>query len=131
MSLFDSSGPLEDQVDVIEQTAHTFTCRVEGTKPAATIKWYLDDVEQTAATTTPGVGNGLVDTESHWTFTPQRVNHRNTVKCEANTVESVGQFPSISTALIVIGEYNLNINLTFDLALHHADMIDKKYVFWF
>ncbi|XP_071806512.1 uncharacterized protein [Asterias amurensis] len=103
MSLFDSSGPLGDQVDVIEQTAHTFTCRVDGTKPAATIKWYLDDVEQTPTTTTPGVGNGLVDTESHWTFTPQRVNHRNTVKCKANTVESVGQFPSISTTLIVIG----------------------------
>ncbi|XP_071806517.1 uncharacterized protein [Asterias amurensis] len=103
MSLFDSSGPLGDQVDVIEQTAHTFTCRVDGTKQAATIKWYLDDVEQTPTTTTPGVGNGLVDTESHWTFTPQRVNHRNTVKCEANTVDSVGQFPSISTTLIVIG----------------------------
>ncbi|XP_033641695.1 uncharacterized protein LOC117301798 [Asterias rubens] len=97
MSLFDSSGPLEDQVDVIEQTAHTFTCRVEGTKPAATIKWYLDDVEQTAATTTPGVGTGLVDTESHWTFTPQRVNHRNTVKCEANTVESCWSYDGKST----------------------------------
>ena len=107
MSLFDSSGPLGDQVDVLEQTAHTFTCRVEGTKPAATIKWYLDDVEQTAATTTPGVGTGLVDTESHWTFTPQRVNHRNTVKCEANTAQSVAPFPKASSTWNVIGKYNL------------------------
>ncbi len=103
MLLLGSSGPLGDPADVDEGTSHTFTCRVLGTKPAATIRWFLDNVEQTTTTTTPGAGNGLVDTESHWTFTPERDNHRQVVKCEANTEESQPPFPSVSTTLNVTG----------------------------
>ena len=103
MSLLDSSVPLQDPADVDEGREYTFTCRVQGTRPAATIKWYLNDEEQTNSTTTPGTGNGLVDTESDWTFTPQRVNHGKTVKCEA---ESAGSKASVTTTLNVIGKYN-------------------------
>ncbi|XP_033641699.1 uncharacterized protein LOC117301803 [Asterias rubens] len=99
-----STGTNGDRVSVTQGSEHAFACLVQGTRPAATIKWYLNDILQ--ATINPaqgGVGDNLIDTSSDWSFTPLRSNHLETVKCEASTAETTLPAPSVMITLEVNG----------------------------
>ena len=105
----DSNGilPRGFEVDVVPDVPRTFTCNVAGTRPAATIQWFLDDVVQSIGlsnATRDGL-DGLAHTTSTWTLTPSVANHRKEVKCLARTPESEEPFPSTMITLNFAGGF--------------------------
>ncbi|XP_038065573.1 uncharacterized protein LOC119735735 isoform X5 [Patiria miniata] len=107
VKLSDSNGDKApgEVVNVTEGTPYPMTCLVQGTRPAATIQWFMDNVAPSTGveTLTESSSNGLIDTAGTWTFTPVRANHRQVVKCVANTLESQQPYPSAEITLNVYG----------------------------
>ncbi|XP_038064952.1 nephrin-like [Patiria miniata] len=107
MSMYDSNGAFAPggSVSVDQDASHTFTCQTQS-RPAATIQWDVGSPsyqESIIGPTNPGPGNGLVDTTRTWTFTSNRTNHRQDVKCTANTSESQQPYPTVMVTLNVNG----------------------------
>ncbi|XP_022108967.1 hemicentin-1-like [Acanthaster planci] len=120
MSIYDAKGTrLGQTVDVDQGASYNFTCVVQGTRPAATIEWFLDDVLHLTASPPSGIGDGLVETTDTLAFTPNRSMHGQRVMCKASTPESQDPFPSVVTELNVnvlpaeISLYALSENLSF------------------
>ncbi|XP_022111556.1 synaptogenesis protein syg-2-like isoform X2 [Acanthaster planci] len=110
MSLSKPSGAFSPggTASVDQDACHVFTCQAQS-RPAATIQWDLGSNSYQQSTISPatgGPGDGLVYTTSMWTFTPGRDNHRQQVKCEANTTESQPPYPSVMVTLDVNGPPN-------------------------
>ena len=106
MSLSDSSGGLipGGRVAVEQSTSYTFACLVQGTRPAVTIEWFLNDVLRSTVDPSPGGGGDeLVTTTGDWSFTPARGDHRKVLKCVASTAESQDPRPSVTVTLNVNG----------------------------
>ncbi|XP_022111385.1 tyrosine-protein kinase receptor TYRO3-like isoform X2 [Acanthaster planci] len=95
MSISGFSGTEQGSVDQAKQ--HKIQCLVQGTRPAATIEWYLDSVKQsgTSSDSQPPGQNELIDTTGTWTFTPIRADHNKEVRCEASTPESQRPLTSV------------------------------------
>ncbi|XP_038064953.1 Down syndrome cell adhesion molecule-like protein 1 homolog [Patiria miniata] len=107
MSMYDSNGAFAPggSVSVDQDASHTFTCQTQS-RPAATIQWDVGSPsyqQSIIGPTNPGPGNGLVDTTRTWTFTSNRTNHRQDVKCMANTSESQQPYPAVMVTLNVNG----------------------------
>ncbi|XP_022108577.1 fibroblast growth factor receptor-like isoform X4 [Acanthaster planci] len=107
MTLSDANGVFTPggTVMVDQDASHVFTCQAQS-RPAGIIQWDLGSnsyQQSTIGPTTRGPGDGLVYTTSMWTFTPGRDNHRQQVKCEANTTESQPPLPSVMVTLDVNG----------------------------
>ena len=91
---------------VNEGIPHAFTCMVLGTRPAATIQWFLDSSDVPQSTTIPPVGGSdLVNTTNNWLIMPERSHHRQKMKCVASTAESVQPYPFVEVTLNVNGMY--------------------------
>ncbi|XP_022104107.1 synaptogenesis protein syg-2-like [Acanthaster planci] len=103
MTMYDSSGARIHTITKVKRiTPQTFTCEVQGTRPAATIEWFLDGESQRTASAPSGGGDGLVNTTDTWSFTLGRVNHSQQVKCVASTAESRRPFPFVAVTLDVL-----------------------------
>ncbi|XP_022108631.1 hemicentin-1-like [Acanthaster planci] len=105
--LYDITGPLNTGTTVLVNQGETFnfTCEVLGTRPAASLDWYLNGVRQLATnqTTTLDDATELFDTMGVWTFIPGRADHKQEVKCEGTTAESQVPFPAAVVTLDVYG----------------------------
>ncbi|XP_038064959.1 tyrosine-protein kinase Mer-like [Patiria miniata] len=113
MSMYDSNGAFTPggSVSVDQDASHTFTCQAQS-RPAATIQWDVGSPsyqDSTFGQTTPGTGDGLVDTTRTWTFTPRRDNHRQDVRCVANTAESQQPYPYVMVTLNISGPPDLPV----------------------
>ena len=103
-------GTNQDGTATIDEgTEHTFTCLVQGTRPAASIKWFLNgEMQYTGTVAPPSVDdNELYDTTGSWSFTPSRDNHRQEILCQASTTESQTPLPNVTAILNVNGMYIL------------------------
>ncbi|XP_038065908.1 nephrin-like [Patiria miniata] len=107
VKLSDSDGEKTQgaTVTVDQGSSHTFSCLVQGTRPAATIQWLVDDVMQSNGVGIPTSTetNQLFDTTGTWTFTPSRANHKQEVKCAANTAESQPPYSNVAITLDING----------------------------
>ncbi|XP_022107198.1 CUB and sushi domain-containing protein 3-like, partial [Acanthaster planci] len=103
LSLRDASGTrLHGTESLLEGVPFTFTCDVQDTSPAVTIRWYLDGALQDTAAAPSGGEYSLVDTSDSWTLTPGRDDHDREVKCEASNTESQQPYPFVRVTLNVI-----------------------------
>ncbi|XP_038062518.1 fibroblast growth factor receptor 3-like [Patiria miniata] len=104
LSLYDSGGNVTSRrASVMEGARHSLLCTVRQTRPAATIKWFLNDALQRTVDPPSGESEGLVDTTSSWTVVPSRANHGQRVKCVARTAESQRPLPFAIVTLDVRG----------------------------
>ncbi|XP_038064817.1 hemicentin-2-like [Patiria miniata] len=104
MLLYDTDGTrLQDVVEIDQDTPMAIRCEIQGTRPSPMIEWFLNDVSQSTEGPPSGGGDGLVNTTDTWTFTPNRTNHRQEVKCVASTAESQPPLPFVEVTLIVNG----------------------------
>ena len=83
---------------------YNFTCEVQGTRPAVTIAWFLNDTVQHITNPPPESDDGLSNSSSTWTFVPSRESHRQVVKCVASNTGSQRPFPFVMTTLDVRGK---------------------------
>ncbi|XP_022107193.1 fibroblast growth factor receptor 4-like isoform X2 [Acanthaster planci] len=103
LSLYGSSGALAARVSLVEGEPYSFLCTVRQTRPAATIRWLLDENDQRTDPPPSGDRDTLMDTTSSWTLVPSRANHGQRVKCAASTAESQSPLPSVTATLDVTG----------------------------
>ena len=106
-------GTNQDGTATIDEgTEHTFTCLVQGTRPAASIKWFLNgEMQYTGTVAPPSVDdNELYDTTGSWSFTPSRDNHRQEILCQASTAESQVPLPNVTAILNVNGMYTVRVH---------------------
>ena len=103
---------------VDEGTEHTFTCLVQDTRPAASIKWFLNGEMQYTGTVAPPSADTdeLYDTTGSWSFTPTRDNHRQEILCQASTAESQAPLPNVTAILNVNGMYTICMHKLFLLS---------------
>ncbi|XP_038062516.1 hemicentin-1-like [Patiria miniata] len=102
LSLRDASGTrLLGEVTVLEGAPYIFTCDVQDTSPAATIRWYLDGALKKTAYAPSRGEYSLVDTSDAWILTPSRVNQSQEVKCVASNTVSQEPFPYVNVTLDV------------------------------
>ncbi|XP_022108589.1 nephrin-like isoform X2 [Acanthaster planci] len=98
-------------VAVDQGTSHTFTCLAQGTRPAPTIQWFLNNNMPSTGIRAPTSteNNELFDTSGTWLFAPLRNHHRQQVKCEAYTAESVPPYPSAMLTVDVNGPPDVSV----------------------
>ncbi|XP_038066168.1 hemicentin-1-like [Patiria miniata] len=101
MAMYDSSGKKLHAIASVKPAPVTFTCEVQGTRPGATIEWFLDDQSQRNVSAPSGGGDGIVNTNDTWSFTPNIANLGQEVKCVASTAESQQPFPFVAVTLDV------------------------------
>ncbi len=94
------------QFSVTQNTTHTFYCRTAGTKPAATIEWYLRDQQITTGVVDydPAVhenNSELFDTESALNIMIEQAFHQENLECR---VTAAGVTNTRFVELLVTGK---------------------------
>lgn len=87
MRFSDGSGDFGDgaSVPVLAGVDHALTCNAEGSKPAAILTWIVDGTStNTPQTDTENDIQGLWDTSSSYTLSPQENDHMEQVRCTAS-----------------------------------------------
>ncbi|XP_077866922.1 uncharacterized protein LOC144355726, partial [Saccoglossus kowalevskii] len=109
-----------DTAVVTRNVMATFICTTSGTKPAATIEWYIDTTQITIGITTDTTSNGLYDTTSTLQYIPVwNSDQDKDIKCEAHVFNTNAQYSTYVTldvlvppSLPVIDGYNNNADFT-------------------
>ncbi|XP_052804995.1 nephrin-like isoform X2 [Mya arenaria] len=73
--------PNTDPISVIENVQQQFTCVTSVSRPAAVVKWYLDDKQVTSGIFT---ATSQDVTTSTLTYTPERIHHDRGISCQGS-----------------------------------------------